>query len=55
VPDAKAEKAEINDRMTEAVHLADQLTEEAEDLRRQLTDQQAEVVALKGQMAELEQ
>jgi hypothetical protein len=48
----EAEKAEINDRMTEAVQLADQLTEEAEGLRRQLADHQAEVAALKGQMAE---
>ncbi len=51
----EAEKAEINDRMTEAVQLADQLAEEAEGLRRQLADHQAEVAALKGQMAELEQ
>jgi DNA repair exonuclease SbcCD ATPase subunit len=51
----EAEKAEIDDRMTEAVQLADQLTEEAQDLRRQLTDQEAEVAALKGQMAEMEQ
>ena len=35
--------------------MADQLTEEAEDLRRQLADDQAEVAALKGQMAEMEQ
>ena len=51
----EAEKAEINDRMTEAVQLADQLTEEAQDLRRQLADHQAEIAALKGQMAEMEQ
>jgi chromosome segregation ATPase len=51
----EAEKAEINERMTEAVQLADQLTEEAEGLRRQLAAHQAEVAALKGQMAELEQ
>jgi chromosome segregation ATPase len=41
--------------MTEAVQLADQLTEEAEGLRRQLADHQAEVAALKEQMAEMEQ
>jgi chromosome segregation ATPase len=51
----EAEKAEINDRMTEAVQLADQLTEEVEGLRRQLADHQTEVAALKGQMAEMEQ
>jgi chromosome segregation ATPase len=51
----EAEKAEIHDRMTEAVQLADQLTEEAQDLRRQLADHQAEVAALKRQMAEMEQ
>jgi chromosome segregation ATPase len=51
----EAEKAEIHERMTEAVQLADQLTEEAEGLRRQLADHQAEVAALKEQMAEMEQ
>ena len=51
----EAEKAEISGQMAEAVQLADQLTEEAEGLRRQLAEHQAEIAALKGQMTEMEQ
>jgi uncharacterized protein YydD (DUF2326 family) len=51
------EKEELGAQMTEAVQLADRLTEEAEDLRRQLSDYQAlqaEHHALKAHVAEAE-
>jgi chromosome segregation ATPase len=51
------EKEELGAQMTEAVQLADRLTEEAEGLRRQLSDYQplqAEHHALKAHVAEAE-
>jgi chromosome segregation protein len=50
----ETEKDELGAQMTEAVQLADRLTEEAEDLRRQLADYQAlqaEHQALKAHVA----
>ena len=53
----ETEKDELGGQMTEAVQLADRLTEEAEDLRRQMTDYQdlqAEHETLKVRIAEAE-
>jgi chromosome segregation ATPase len=53
----ETEKDELSVQMTEAVQLADRLTEEAEDLRRQLNDHealQAERETLKERMADME-
>jgi chromosome segregation ATPase len=51
------EKEELGAQMTEAVQLADRLTEEAEELRRRLTDHQAlqvEHETLKERVADME-
>ena len=53
----ETEKDELGAQMTEAVQLADQVTEEAEDLRRQLNDHQAlqaEHETLKERIADME-